>query len=273
MKKVFFIVLACLAMVTLSSMSALAGPKIYWHFTFKAFVDLPDTSAYEWAWATMVEIDRATVFPDQARAVRARGGRFEGTFFAQVRAAAWRSSHRYFRDTKCHDRPAQKEVFWSESESESVYCHGMLYPSQPFRGTPGEAPPRLDKFRFGFTNRKVLHENGRYENLNRDRAFVGAVNVDGEPREETRGGFHLQVVNYRDDLEHHRRCEKAWVEQHKTAFTHFQHDSLEDFIPGIGPGEEIIGQIPYGYRDRNNIVWSVIRSHSREHPFWKQQTM
>ena len=271
MKKRRLILLVCLALIVVAPAAALGQP-IYWHFTFKAFVDLPDTNPVEWAWATMVEIDRAAVFPEQARQVRQVGGRFEGTFFAQVRAAAWRSSHRYFRDTRCHDRRAQKEVFWEASESVSAFCHGMLYPSQPFRGQPGEQPARLDKFRFGFTNRKVLHENGRHEDLSSQaRVFVGAINVEGEPSEETRGDFNLQVVNYPDNLEHHRRCEDAWVEQHNTAFAHFNHNNLEDDIPPVG--ESVFGQIPYGPSHKNNIVWEVHRTRDREHPHWKEKTM
>jgi hypothetical protein len=45
-----------------------------------------------------------------------------------------------------------------------------------------------------------------------------------------------------DNLEHHRRCEDAWVEQHNTAFVHFSHNNLEDDIPP--EGGSIFGQIP-----------------------------
>ncbi len=37
--------------------SSWAASKTYWHFTVKAFVDLPDTNGVEWAWITMVEYD------------------------------------------------------------------------------------------------------------------------------------------------------------------------------------------------------------------------
>ena len=36
---------------------AQAGPKVYWHFTIKAFVDMPNLNGVEWAWVTMVEFD------------------------------------------------------------------------------------------------------------------------------------------------------------------------------------------------------------------------
>jgi hypothetical protein len=272
MKKASLTILLCLVLMIIAPTTVLGGPNVYWHFTFKAFVDLPDTNPQEWAWVTMVEIDRANVFQDQAREARQAGGRFEGAFFAQVRAAAWRSSHRYLRDTRCHDRPAKKEVFWAESESISAYCHGMLYSSQPFRGRPGEPPARLDRFRFGFTNRKVLHENGRHEDLSSQaHVFVGPIRVEGEAREETKGGFSLQVVNYQDNLEHHRRCEDAWVEQHNTAFTHFNHNNLEYDIPPVG--DYLFGQIPFGPSHKNNIVWEVHRNGNREHPHWKVKTM
>jgi hypothetical protein len=272
MRKTGFIILACLTAIIITPSAALAGPKIYWHFTFKAFVDLPDTSAYEWAWVTMVEIDRAAVFPEQARAARQQGGRFDGIFFAQVRAAAWRTSHRYFRKTKCHGRPAQHEVWWEESESESVFCGGMLYPSQPFHGKPGEQPAVLDQFRLGFTNRKVLRENGRYEDLS-GRALVslGGIHVVGGSSEETKGRFYLQVVNYRDNVEHHRRCEDAWVEQHNTVFAHLSHDHLYDDIPPVGGS--IFSQRAFGPHNKVNIVWAVERTRDREHPHWKEQTM
>ena len=272
MKKASCLILICLALLFIIPATALGDPKIYWHFTFKAFVDVPSTTAVEWAWVTMVEIDRAAVFPEQAAAARSQGGRFDGIFFAQVRAAAWRSEHRYFRNTKCKGKPAQHEVFWSETESESVYCHGMLYPSQPYRGQPGEPPARLDMFRFGFTNRRVLHENGRYEDLTaQPQVFLGGIQIVGGESEETKGGFNLQVVNYIDNIEHHRRCGKAWVEQYKPAFDHFHHESLQSDLMPVG--DYGFGQVPFGPSDRNNIVWQVERSHDREHPHWKRQEM
>jgi hypothetical protein len=180
----------------------MAGPKIYWHFTVKAFVHMPDTSAVEWSWITMVEYGKPKAFPDETETARQFGGELQGTVFALVRGAAWRSSHRYTLETRCHDRPSQKEIFWEESESDSAYAAGQLISSEPFRGVPGAVPSESDQFRFGFTNRKILRENGSWEDLkSQGQVFAGAINVEGRMREETKGDFYLQVVNYRDNLE------------------------------------------------------------------------
>jgi hypothetical protein len=69
-------------------------------------------------------------------------------------------------------------------------------------------------------------------------------------------------------LEHHRRCEDAWVEQYLTAFRTFR---LVENIPAVG--QNIWGQQSFGPHDRNNFVWEVHRSTSPEHPHWKQQVM
>lgn len=275
MKKDRVIVLVSLVLFVAALMVAtgMGGPKIYWHFTFKAFVHLPDTSAQEWAWVTMVEFEKDKAYPDETATARQYGGVLQGIVFAQVRGAAWRSSHRYERDTRCHDRPAKKEIFWEESDSESVFGAGQFFAPRPDRdaGT-GTLTLGPDQFRFMFTNRKILHENGSWEDLrSQARVFVGAVNVEGRPSEETKGDFYLQVVNYRDNLEHHRRCEKAWVEQYLTAFSHFNHNPLEDDIPAVG--DSVWGQVPFGPDNVNNIVWEVHRSTSREHPHWKQKAM
>ena len=76
-------------------MTGLAGPKVYWHFTVKAFVHRPDLIAGEWSWATMVEMDKAKAFPDEAETAWGAGGTLQGTVFAFVRDAAGRSADRY----------------------------------------------------------------------------------------------------------------------------------------------------------------------------------
>lgn len=272
MKKASVLLFLVFALTAFTPPAPAAGANIYWHFTFKAFPNLPDTNSVEWAWVTMVEYDRARAFPDEAAAARRAGGELQGTVMAMVKGAAWRSAHRYRLDTRCHDRPSKKDIFWQASESVSVYCTGSFYDPQPVRDGSGTVTLGPERFRFGFTNRRVLHENGRWEDLQSQvQVFTGGIMVEGGVREDTKGHFRLQVVNYLDNLEHHRRCEDAWVEQHNTAFDHFNHDKLEGDIPDVG--EAASGQIFYGPHDRNKILWEVRRSTSREHPRWQQQAM
>ncbi len=155
--------------------------KTYWHFTIKAFVDLPDTNGVEWAWITMVEYDAAKAYPAEAGVAAEYGGELKGTVFAFVRGAAWRSAHRYFRDATCSGRPSKSETFWESSESDSVFAMGQLISSRPFRGLPGTVPPEPDSFRFGFEEknpppRRNLVRAGKQANI-----FTGAINVEGSP--------------------------------------------------------------------------------------------
>jgi hypothetical protein len=252
---------------------ASAGPKIYWHFTFKAFVDPHNTSAVEWAWVTLVEYPRDKAFAAEADTVRQYGGKFEGTVFAFVRGAAWRSRHRMVSKTRCHDRPAEMEVFWNESESESVFAGGQLIPPgmETSRRT-GERYHVEAQFRFLFTSRRFLREDGRWEDLDsRSHVFVGPIHVAGQPQEDMKGRLRLQGVNYADPFKHYRRCGKAWVEPYISAFRHFEIDALKDFVPRLD--EPFFSQVPYGPRDEKNIVWEVHRTTSRDHPHWKRQTM
>lgn len=247
-----------LCLVVLSPVAASAGPKIYLHFTIKAFVDLPDTNGVEWAWVTMVELDKPKAYPAEAEVAQEHGGKLEGTVFAFVQGAAWRSAHRYERDVTCKGLPSKSETFWEESESDSVYAMGQLIETHP-----------VYSFRFGFTNRRILLPDGTWiEPGSQTNVFVGAINVEGEVHEETRGDFYLQVVNYRDNLEHRRRCGKAWVEQYLTAFRSF-HIVMER--PAVGG--YLFGQTLDGPTSRKHFVYRIDRSTSPEHPFWKQQTM
>jgi hypothetical protein len=249
--------------------SSAAALKVYWHFTVKAFVDLPDTNGVEWAWVTMVEYDAPRAYPAEAGVAAEYGGELKGTVFAFVRGAAWRSSHRYFRDASCSGRPSKSETFWESSDSDSVFAMGQLISSQPFRGLPGTVPPEPDSFRFGFTKRRILRPDGTwFEPESRVNIFTGAINVEGSPREETRGDFTLQVVNYSDNLEHHRRCGKAWAEQYLTAFRTFH---IVDSIPAFG--DYVFGQKSLHTGSRKRFVYHVERSSSPKHPRWKQQTM
>jgi hypothetical protein len=248
------------------------GPKIYWHFTFKAFVDVPSTTAVEWVWVTMLEYDKAQANPMADETIREFGGTLRGTVFAFIRGAAWRSAHRYEVDDICRGRKDKRYISWDASESDSVFCGGQFFDARPYTDRTGAILYSPKQFRLVFTTRSILHEDGTWEDLkNQARVFVGAINVEGRPRENTKGSFHLQVVNYLDCLKHYRTCSNAWVEQYDTAFRHFSHDGLEDDVPEVG--QYGFGQVPFGFKDKNNIVWEVHRSTSREHPHWKQQTM
>ena len=249
--------------------SSWAASKTYWHFTVKAFVDLPDTNGVEWAWITMVEYDAAKAYPAEAGVAAEYGGELKGTVFAFVRGAAWRSAHRYFRDATCNGRPSKSETFWESSESDSVFAMGQLISSRPFRGLPGTVPPEPDSFRFGFTKRRILRPDGTwFEPESQANVFTGAINVEGRPREETRGDFYFQVVNYPDNLEHHRRCGKAWAEQYVSVFRSFH---IVDSIPAFGG--YVFGQKSLHPGSRKRFVYHVERSASPDHPRWKQRTM
>jgi len=263
------IVLIIAVLVFFSPAPSAAGSKTYWHFTIKAFVDLPDTNGVEWAWITMVEYDASKAYPAEAETAAEFGGELKGTVFAFVRGAAWRSAHRYFRDATCSGLPSKSGTFWETSESDSVYAMGQLISSRPFRGLPGTVPPEPDSFRFGFTTRRILRPDGTwFDPKGQVNVFTGAINVEGSLREETRGDFYLQVVNYPDNLEHHRRCGKAWAEQYLTAFRTFH---IVDSIPAFG--DYVFGQKSLHAGSRKRFVYHVERSSSPEHPLWKQQTM
>jgi len=247
-----------IAMVVCIGFAGSASAATYWHFTFKAFVDPDDNAAAEWAWVTLVEMPKERAFPEEAATVRRHGGRLQGTVFAMVRGAAWRSDHRLERETRCKGRPATKEIFWHASDSQSVYAGGQL-------NTDGT-------FQFSFTTQPVLMEDGTWiDPKSRDSVFVGPIGVPGEADEEIRGSFHVYGVNYADPLEHHRRCGKAWVEQYKPDFVHFQHQRWRsDLEPG---DNRCFEQISWGPDDRKLIVASVEVSTSRRHPHWKRQEM
>lgn len=206
-------VVSFMTVVHVSPANASDTSKIYWHFIFKAFVHMPDRSAVEWVWVTMVEIPKEKAFPNEARTARQYGGTLQGTDFAFVRGAAWRSSHRHEVDDRCHDRPATKTISWEESWSDSVFCAGGFFEPRPYRDGTGRATLGPEMLRLGFTTRKILHEDGRWEDLkSQPHVFVGAINVEGRSGERTKGRFHLQGVNYPDNLKHYKVCEKSWVE-------------------------------------------------------------
>lgn len=261
--------LALLAVIILF-LTGTAGPKTYWHFTFKAFVHLPETRAVEWAWVTMVEYDRPKAYPSEAETIRQAGGVLRGTVLAFVRGAAWRSSFRYEKDVLCNDGPSKEQVYWEESESDSVFCIGEFFEPRPYHDGSGRVTLGPEKFRLGFTTRKFLQEDGRWlDPKSQAQVFVGPIGGDGRTAERMKGRPHLQPVNYGDVLKHFRRCGHAWAENYLTAFGHFQHDPLEDIIPDVGQSNW--GAVNSGAGVKNQILYDVYRTTSREHPHWKQK--
>ncbi|NTW11576.1 MAG: hypothetical protein HGA26_09500, partial [Chlorobiaceae bacterium] len=148
--------------------------KTYYHLTVKAMSEPSDPSDCEWAWVTLVEIPKSRAYPREAALARSQGGSLRGSVLALVRADAWRSSHRHHVETRCNGRPAEMVVTWQESRGDRVYAQGGL-----------NDPDDPNKISFGFTNRKILDENGRWFDP-RSRAYVVVgmpVPAGGEPVE------------------------------------------------------------------------------------------
>lgn len=263
------LLLASVCLLIGGSSAVIAADKTYLHVTLKAFLDVQDSSAVEWAWVTLVEIPKPKAYPDEALLISGLGGELRGTVLGLVRAAAWRSSHRYTTETRCNDRPAEHEIVWQESWSEEVFTGGQYITGRLPDGTQSRV---ADEVRFGFTTRRVLREDGSwFDPQNARNVFVGPIRREGEPGEDIKGDFRVRSVNYSDPLVHHRRCGEAWVEQYRTAFEHFEHDHLLTQFPD--GSDEVFGQIGYGPRDEKTIVYEIVRSSSREHPHWKRQEM
>ncbi|MBP1777761.1 MAG: hypothetical protein H6Q86_3771 [candidate division NC10 bacterium] len=266
------ILLASACLLAGGSSAVIAADKTYLHVTLKAFLDAHDSSAAEWAWVTMVEVPKSKAFPDEARLISDLGGELAGTALGLVRAAAWRSSHRYTTEARCHDRPAEHEIAWHESWSEEVFAGGQYINPYTARFSDGTQSRVANEVRFGFTTRRVLREDGSwFDPKDARNVFVGPIRREGEPGEDIKGDFRVRSVNYSDPLVHHRRCGKAWVEQYRTAFYHFEHDHLLTQFPD--GADEVFGQIGYGPRNEKTIVYEIVRSSSREHPHWKRQEM
>ncbi|ASQ91536.1 hypothetical protein CHL67_00465 [Prosthecochloris sp. GSB1] len=231
-----------------------ADAETYYHVTLKAFLDPRDHSAVEWAWITLVEIPKRSAFPDEAALAERYGGSLRGSVLAFVRASAWRSRHRYAIEKRCKDRPAEMEISWEESMAERVYAMGGL-----------DNPNRPDEINFGFTTRRILMENGRwFDPESRTYVAVGPVRMEGDAAEEIRGEFNLRPVNYLDPLKHYSFCGKRWVEQYRSAFNHFHlHDEFLD-------GDNDIFNQTVG---KKHVVYRIVRSASRDHPYWEQQRM
>ncbi len=231
-----------------------AGPKTYYHFTLKAFLDPHNLNAVEWAWVTLVEVPKTEAYPQEAALIESYGGSLRGSVLAFVRGSAWRSEHSYTLDKRCKDRPAEMKISWHESWSDRVYAQGGL-----------ENPNNLNELHFGFTTRPILRSNKRwYDPKSRAYVVAGPVRMGGAAAEEMRGEYTLRPVNYRDALKHYSFCGKDWVKQYRSKFNHFHLH--EEFLDGY---DDIFNQTT----GRKHVVYQVIRSSSRTHPNWKAQRM
>jgi hypothetical protein len=235
--------------------------KPYYHLTVRASFDRFNPELAEWGWATFVKVPKSRAFPEEAALAASFGGELRGSVLAFVRGAAWRSAYSRTVDTRCNDRPAEMEIYWGESSSESVYAGGGM-----------DDPNNPERFSMQFTSRRIFLESGEwFEPRAQPYAFVGPVSTEGATAEEIRGDFFVQCVNYEDSLTHYRRCGEAWVKQYRPALCHFQHQALrEEFLDGE---DDLFGQLFYGPRDEKQIVYRVIRSSSREHPLWQRREM
>ncbi len=243
------------------------APKTYWHITVKANID--GTQAEEWLWATMVEMPKDKVYPDEAETAGSLGGKLEGTILAQVRAAAWRSAYTYYRDTKCKGRKTKMKISYSQSEADHVYVHGQIIVPPPQRDDPYLDP----EFRWGVCTNRVLMEDGRWRRLEDiPRVFVGPIQVEGREPEEMRGGFNNNNIIYNDNIKRIERCGKTWIEEFDSVFEHFKHESIVDGFPIELGGREMFVQRFWRFHTLEvQCVFMVARSTEREHPYWKQR--
>ncbi|NTV93132.1 MAG: hypothetical protein HGA72_07695 [Chlorobiaceae bacterium] len=233
-----------------------ATADTYYHVTVKAMSEPSDPSDCEWAWVTLLEIPKSRAYPREAALAQRYGGTLRGSVLALVRADAWRSAHRRTREVRCNDRPSDMVVSWQESRGDMVYAMGGL-----------NDPDDRNKISFGFTNRDILDENGRWFDP-RSRTYVVAgipVTAGSEPV-EMKGDYMLRPVNYIDPLKQYSRCGKRWVEQFTSALDHFH--LFERFNPG---SDEIFGQTLSAPASDRIYVYQIIRSASREHPHWQRK--
>lgn len=235
------------------------GAKPYYHLTVKASFDPHDPEPGEYAWVTLVEVPKSRAFPEEAAAAARMGGRLRGSVLAFVRGTAWRSSYRYTKKAICHGHHAEMEIFWEESTSESVFAGGGL-----------DDPHHPDRISIHITPGRIFREHGGwFDPRSEAHAFVGPISTGRETAEEMKGNFVVRCINFEDPLTHYRLCGRAWVEQYHPALCHFQHDALRvEFSE-----DRMFGYFHYGHRDEKMIHWYVIRSSSRQHPYWQRRDM
>jgi len=235
-----------------------AAANTYYHVTVKAMSEPSDPSDCEWAWVTLVEIPKSRAYPREAAVAERYGGLLRGSVLALVRADAWRSPHRRTTEVRCKGRRSDMVVSWQESRGDMVYAMGGL-----------NDPDDRSKISFGFTNRDILDENGRWFDP-RSRAYVvaGMPVPAGSESVEMKGDYLLRPVNYIDPLKQYTRCGKRWVEQFTSALDHFH--VFDNFYPG---SDEIFGQRRPAPGSDRLYVYQIIRSSSREHPHWQRKEM
>lgn len=149
-------------------------------------------------------------------------------------------------------------VTWRESRGDLVYAMGGL-----------NDPDDSNKISFGFTNRNILDEHGRwFDPRSRAYAVAGIPVAAGSEPVEMKGDYLLRPVNYIDPLKQYSRCGKRWVEQFTSALDHFH--VFDSFYPG---SDEIFGQSGSSPGGDRLYVYQIIRSASAEHPHWQRQEM
>ncbi len=246
---------------------AQAAPKTYWHFTIHSAMD--GNKAEEWMWITMVELSKAETFSETAEKVERLGGAMPGTILAHVRGAAWRNTYRYEKSRKCRNRPSRIEISWYESWSDQVFAHGQISavgPDQP-------SDQAMLAFRFGLCDKQVLREDGQNVNLSElVHAFVGPIVLPGSEREELVGKVRPHGINYEDMLVHYKFCDRAWAEQLQTPLLHYESYNLKGYFLGDANATDGIEHFEW-HGFSMEASYAVLRSHSREHPAWKQKRL
>jgi hypothetical protein len=252
--------------ILLASTAAVA--KTYWHFTF-TISKASDQSEREWVWVTMVEVPRSRAYPEEAETVRRMGGQFEGTWFALVRGAAWRAAYSETSTVRCSSGALMgslgtEEIYWHESESDSVYAHG---------GVPTDG----NDFSIIINTRPILRENGTWDDPeSHPHAFSLPIIRPGEPEVKIKGRYHVQGINYNDPNQYKRTScpgkeDKILAKQFRSKLIQFGgSDNLRDSLIG----NSAFGQKDISTRgDSYHLVWGAIRSNSSRHPHWKRQEM
>jgi len=102
--------------------------------------------------------------------------------------------------------------------------------------------------------------------------IVGPIYLGSGEREEMRGKFRTQAINYEDALTHYNFCGRSWVEQYDSILLHYTHDSLiGSFVDDLFDTD---GVDSFGFHGHDIMIfYRIIRNTSRDHPRWKQKTL
>ncbi|MGB5736037.1 MAG: hypothetical protein WBM40_16490 [Thiohalocapsa sp.] len=243
-----------------------AGAATYWHFTL-TISDASNQEEREWAWITMKEIPRARAYPEEAAVIRRAGGRLQGTVFGLVRGAAWRAAHAETETLDCGNlfgRRGSREMFWHESESESLFAHG---------GIPADG----NDFSLQINARRVLRENGTwFDPQSQPTAFAGPIREAGDPEIRIKGSYSVRGINYQDPNVYYRQecpgeSQRMWAKQFRSKLIQFSKGAP---LRGILAGNSAFGQDFVTARGKRfQLVYEAIRSNSRAHPNWKRRSM